>query len=454
MRQYQALLREILDHGTLKTDRTGTGTRSIFGPQMRFNLAEGFPLVTTKKVHLKSIIHELLWFLRGDTNNQLLEAEGVKIWREWARPKDGALGPVYGKQWRRWEQVELIAPRNFEVPPHAPQPELIAGIGRNTLPASRETPALSQLYSIWNEMLHRCYDTTKRSYAEYGGRGIFVDARWHDFAAFAADAYTLPNGLLKQAFPDGYELDKDYYATNKYGPETCLWLTRKEQNINTRRGRAVRATAPWGDSVVLMDIAGLCQDHQLDESSVYKCLRGDRPTHKGWRFEVLDTAGLLPRLRLHDQIRQAVAEIRLRPDSRRILVSAWNVADLPRMRLQPCHALFQFYVADGRLSCQLYQRSADVFLGVPFNIASYALLTLMVAQVTGLRPGEFIWTGGDTHLYSNHLDQARQQLERAPRPLPTMRLNPAVTDIFGFQYDDFQLESYDPWPAIKAPVAV
>ncbi len=453
MRQYQALLRQILDTGTVKTDRTGTGTVSIFGPQMRFNLAEGFPLVTTKKVHLRSIIHELLWFLRGDTNHNVLEKEGVKIWREWAR-EDGSLGPVYGKQWRRWEQVELIAPRQFDIPPTSWQSGLIAGIGRNSLVESRQTPALAQLYATWNEMLHRCYDSSKKSYAEYGGRGVFVDARWHEFATFAADAYKLPNGLLKQAFPDDYELDKDYYATNKYGPDSCLWLTRKEQNINTRRGRAVKATAPWGDSAVVMDLAGLCQDHELDESTVYKCLRGDRAAHKGWHFEVLDTNGLLPRLRLHDQIRQAIAEIRLRPDSRRIIVSAWNVADLPRMRLQPCHALFQFYVADGKLSCQLYQRSADVFLGVPFNIASYALLTLMVAQVTGLQPGEFIWTGGDTHLYSNHLEQAELQLTREPRPLPQLRINPEVTDIFGFQYEDFKLENYEPWPAIKAPVAV
>jgi len=454
MHQYHNLLRQIISTGTVKTDRTGTGTVSIFGPQLRFNLAEGFPLVTTKKVHLKSIIHELLWFLRGDTNNNLLEAESVKIWREWARPEDGSLGPVYGKQWRRWEQVELIAARSFDVPPVQLRPELIAGVGSNSLASSRDTPALAQLYSTWNEMLHRCYDPSRSSYADYGGHGVFVDERWHDFAAFAADAYGLPNGLLKQAFPADYELDKDYYATNKYGPATCLWLTRKEQTINTRRGRAVRATAPWGDAVVVMDVAGLCQDHQLDESTVYKCLRGDRAAHKGWRFEVLDTEGLLPRLRLHDQIRQAIAEIRLRPDSRRILVSAWNVADLPRMRLQPCHALFQFYVADGKLSCQLYQRSADVFLGVPFNIASYALLTLMVAQVTGLQPGEFIWTGGDTHLYRNHLEQAELQLTREPRPLPQLRLNPDVTDIFGFKYEDFELVNYDPWPAIKAPVAV
>lgn len=265
MHQYQALLRQLLAHGTPKTDRTGTGTLALFGPQMRFNLAEGFPLVTTKKVHLKSIIHELLWFLRGDTNNSTLEAAGVKIWREWADPVTGELGPIYGYQWRSW--------------------------------------------------------------------------------------------------PDGH-----------------------------------------GGHI--------------------------------------------------DQISQVIEQLRTQPDSRRLVVSAWNVADLPQMRLQPCHCLFQFYVADGRLSCQLYQRSADVFLGLPFNLASYALLTLMVAQVTGLQPGEFIWTGGDTHLYANHLEQARLQLERAPRPLPRLRLNPAVTDIFGFCYEDITLENYDPWPAIKAPVAV
>jgi thymidylate synthase len=264
MRQYLDLVRQILTTGTVKTDRTGTGTVSIFGPQMRFNLAEGFPLVTTKKVHLKSIIHELLWFLQGDTNIAYLKEHGVKIWDEWA-DANGDLGPVYGHQWRSW--------------------------------------------------------------------------------------------------PDGH-----------------------------------------GGHI--------------------------------------------------DQISQIIQQLKTHPDSRRILVSAWNVAELPEMKLQPCHALFQFYVADGKLSCQLYQRSADVFLGVPFNIASYALLTLMVAQVTGLQPGEFIWTGGDTHLYSNHLEQAELQLTREPRPLPQMRINPEVTDIFGFKYEDFELVNYEPWPAIKAPVAV
>lgn len=264
MQAYHDLLRHILQHGTRKSDRTGTGTISIFGYQMRFNLQEGFPLVTTKKVHLKSIIHELIWFLQGDTNTAYLKNNGVSIWDEWA-DADGNLGPVYGKQWRSW------------------------------------------------------------------------------------------------AAPDG---------------------------------------------------------------------------------------------RTIDQITEVVQTLKKNPDSRRIIVSAWNPADLPDMALAPCHCLFQFYVADGRLSCQLYQRSADVFLGVPFNIASYALLTLMVAQVCDLEPGDFIWTGGDTHLYINHLEQVDLQLSRTPRPLPVLKINPEVRDIFGFQYGDFELLQYDPYPGIKAPVAV
>jgi thymidylate synthase len=264
MRQYLDLMKHVLEHGARKSDRTGTGTISIFGAQLRFELGAGFPLLTTKKVHLKSIIHELLWFLKGETNTRYLRENGVTIWDEWA-DKNGELGPVYGYQWRSW-------------------------------------PA-----------------------------------------------------------PDGRHID---------------------------------------------------------------------------------------------QVGQIIEQIRKNPDSRRMVVSAWNVADLPKMALLPCHAFFQFYVANGRLSCQMYQRSADLFLGVPFNIASYALLTLMVAQVCGLKPGDFVHTFGDTHLYLNHLDQAREQLLRSPRRLPAMRLNPAVKDLFQFKYDDFTLENYDPHPAIKAPIAV
>ncbi len=264
MQQYHALLRHILDSGAKKSDRTGTGTLSVFGYQMRFDLGAGFPLLTTKKLHLRSIIYELLWFLRGETNVKYLHENNVTIWDEWANA-DGELGPIYGYQWRSWPAAD--------------------------------------------------------------GRHI-------------------------------------------------------------------------------------------------------------------------------DQITKVIEDIRRTPDSRRLVVSAWNVGDLDRMALQPCHALFQFYVADGRLSCQMYQRSADVFLGVPFNIASYALLTMMVAQVCDLQPGDFIHTFGDVHLYLNHVDQARLQLEREPRPLPTMKLNPDVKSIFDFRFSDFTLENYDPHPAIKAPIAV
>jgi thymidylate synthase len=264
MQQYHQLLQHILENGVTKSDRTGTGTISTFGYQMRFNLQEGFPLVTTKKVHLKSIIHELLWFLKGETNIAYLKEKGVSIWDEWADER-GELGPVYGKQWRSWEG---------------------------------------------------------------------------------------PNG------------------------------------------------------------------------------------------EVID------------QITDVVEQIKKNPDSRRLIVSAWNVADLPKMALMPCHTLFQFYVAEGRLSCQLYQRSADVFLGVPFNIASYALLTLMIAQVCNLEPGDFVHTFGDVHIYTNHLEQVNLQLSREPFPLPAMKLNPEVRSIFDFRFEDFALEDYQSHPAIKAPVAV
>jgi thymidylate synthase len=264
MRPYLDLMHHVLEHGHIKSDRTGTGTRSVFGWQMRFDLAAGFPLLTTKKLHLRSIIHELLWFLQGDTNIRYLKDNGVSIWDDWA-DADGNLGPVYGHQWRHW--------------------------------------------------------------------------------------------------PDG----------------------------------------------------------------------------KGGEI---------------DQVTQLIDGIRKNPDSRRHIVSAWNPADIPQMKLPPCHTLFQFYVAGGRLSCQLYQRSADIFLGVPFNIASYALLLQMVAQVCDLEPGDFVWTGGDCHLYSNHIEQARLQLSREPRQRPIMALNPAVKDICGFRYEDFTLQGYDPHPHIAAPVAV
>ena len=301
MIQYLDLLRHVLERGKFKADRTGTGTYSVFGAQARFDLRKEFPVLTTKKLHLRSIIYELLWFLRGDRNVRYLQENKVTIWDEWADEK-GDLGPVYGKQWRNWVKTKSRP--------------------RKSPDASSSQPTLFDL-------------------GESGGETIVTPA----------------------------------------GPR-----------IRSKHGI--------------------------------------------------------------DQIATVIEEIKRNPDSRRLIVSAWNVADIDSMALPPCHCLFQFYVSDGELSCQLYQRSADIFLGVPFNIASYALLTLMVAQVCGLKPGDFVHTFGDLHLYQNHIEQAKLQLSREPRPLPRMKLNPAVRNIDHFKFEDFELIGYDPHPAIKAPIAV
>ena len=300
MIQYLDLVRHVLEHGKFKADRTGTGTYSVFGAQTRFNLRKDFPVLTTKKLHLRSIIYELLWFLRGDRNVRYLQEHQVSIWDEWA-DENGDLGPVYGKQWRHW----VKASRGRKPPDPISQPTL-------------------------------------------------------------------------------FDLGESANGT---------------------------AVAPFGA--------------RLRRS----------------RYGI-------------DQIAKVIEEIRKNPDSRRLIVSAWNVADIDSMALPPCHCLFQFYVTDGELSCQLYQRSADIFLGVPFNIASYALLTKMVAQVCGLQPGEFVHTFGDLHLYANHVEQAKLQLLREPRSLPQMKLNPAVKEIDDFRFEDFDLTGYDPHPSIKAPIAV
>lgn len=301
MTQYLELLRHVMEQGKFKSDRTGTGTYSLFGAQARFPLGDTFPLLTTKKLHLRSIIYELLWFLRGDRNVRYLQENKVTIWDEWA-DKNGDLGPVYGKQWRHW--TKMSRPRK----------------------ASNCAASQASLFDL----------------------GEFADST----------------------------------SVTPLGPR----LRRSRYGI--------------------------------------------------------------------DQITKVIEEIRTNPDSRRLIVSAWNVADIDSMALPPCHTMFQFYVSEGELSCQLYQRSADIFLGVPFNIASYALLTLMVAQVCGLKPGDFVHTFGDLHLYSNHKDQATIQLGREPRPLPRMKLNRAVKTIDDFKFEDFELVGYDPHPSIKAPIAV
>jgi thymidylate synthase len=531
-------MRCVLQHGVKRDDRTGVGTLSIFGYQMRFDLSQGFPLLTTKKLHLKSIIYELLWFLRGDTNIKYLQDHGVRIWDEWADEK-GDLGPVYGKQWVAWETTQLVEPRLFRKPPSqkprcaSAQPiipdfshnhsglvgkEFKNAYGRYVVTkeypvpcrdhsrlshrrfevqfletgyrvgnltkravlsgaikdyfaptlfgvaclGDREVyahdPSWRELYQTWFAMLRRCYDPKHPAYQKYGGQGVFVDDRWLVFSDFYQDAQKLENWLLKKEFPDEYSLDKDFYCSNKYSPETCIWANKIEQSVNCGlKKRALLLQDPDGYQTLECSpehAKRVGYAHGLTHPALMEVLKGVYNQHRGWSAENIETSNFVPRVRVFNQIHYVIAQIKNNPNSRRIVLNSWNVKDLPRMRLEPCHVLAQFYVADGKLSCQLYQRSADIFLGVPFNIASYALLTMMIAQVCGLAPGEFIHTLGDAHLYLNHLEQAKLQLTRQPFPLPRMKLNPAVKSIFDFTYDDFELCDYQAHPHIKAEVAV
>jgi thymidylate synthase len=532
MQQYLDLMRHILEKGVQKEDRTGTGTLSVFGYQMRFDLAEGFPLVTTKKVHLRSIIYELLWFLKGETNIQYLKDNGVSIWDEWA-DANGELGPVYGKQWRKWDSVfkiqykklpyeepviespfsKVIDPEyslndsglvgqtfqsqssgkytvikeyrvsrqdspasystkfkvkfintGFEVANVIAQAvkgglikdyyhPLVNGVGCIGDPACLDDPDYKLLKQTWYAMLDRCYDARHAAFSNYGGKGIFVENRWLVYSNFLKDVKKLPNWNLKKTFPEEYSLDKDFSGANIYSRKTCIWASKEEQSINQEEIHPFIAVSPEGEESLALGVKYFARKHHLTPQSIVKCLDGSQPEHKGWRFREVSSDETL-KFRTFDQIKWLIAEIKQNPNSRRLIVSSWNVSEIDKMALHPCHSFVQFYVANRRLSCQLYQRSADVFLGVPFNIASYALLTMMVAQVCNLQPGEFIWTGGDTHLYSNHLEQVQLQLSREPRPLPQMRVNPEVKDIFSFTYEDFTLENYNPHPSIKAPVAV
>ncbi len=454
--QYLDLLRDCLENGTYREGRNG-GTYGLFGRQIRFDLQQGFPLLTTKRVHWKSVAVELLWFLRGEGNAKWLEDQGVSIWREWGDPISRYMGPIYGVQWRRQEQISFVRPHAPEVPEIVLDASRVAGVGTG----GECRVGNEEMYSVWNEMLHRCYDPKRKSFQEYGARGCHVATRWHHFPNFLADVVTLPGWHLKKAFPREYTLDKDFRASRRYGPDVCRWASIREQRINTRRADAgvVVVTYPDGEVRTTMDVASLCADHGLDESSVYKCLRGERESHKGFRLErVTPQEGLVPRVRLIDQISEVIASIKADPNGRRHIVTAWNPAEIEDMALPPCHCLFQFFVADGKLSCQLYQRSADVFLGVPFNIASYALLTHLIAHEVGLEVGEFVHTFGDVHLYANHVEQAKEQLTRLPRPFPRLIMHHnAVAEnkgIFDLEFSDLGIVSYDPHPVIKAEVSV
>lgn len=495
---YLAILRELVNEGVPKGDRTKTGMRELFGsPQMVFDLNTGrFPLLTTKKMFLKGIIHELLWFLKGDTNIKYLQDHGVHIWDAWSGPR-GNLGPVYGAQWRRWEHISWEPARHFVPPEFSTTFGKVAGVGVE----GGGRKANPELYSTWAGMLYRCYDEKRPEYAYYGAQGVHVHERWHNFCNFVEDAVKLEGWLLKKTFWDKYSLDKDRKNSNRYGPDTCVWASVEEQRINTSRAQAVRCLTPEGDSHITMNLAGFCQDMGLDRSTVTKVLKHSRGSHKGWHFEVVTPQNqeLAPRVRLVDQIAELISLIQHKPESRRQVVSAWNPVEVPLQALPPCHTLWQTAVSplsferrvvwakslgftepqaryanreekdrtltalldhEGypthELHLKLYQRSADWFLGVPFNIASYALLTMMIAKVCGLAPGKFIHTFGSAHLYENHIEQAKTQLARTPFEAPRMKIRGegSSLEIDGFKFEDFELLDYEHHPKISAPIAV
>lgn len=466
---YEDLLRHVLANGTEKSDRTGTGTLSVFGHQMRFDLQQGFPLITTKKMALRWTVEELLWFLSGSTSEYDLSQRGVRWWKEWARD-DGELGPTYGKQMRHRSSVAPVKPAIYEpAPTNTPLEPLVRKGSVRDLNArttygvgyygdyDEGDPHYEMLVQTWRAMIRRCYDASFRPYRAYGGAGVHVSERWQCFANFQRDARRIPNWVMKVEYPDEFSLDKDTRrASNRYDISTAMWASKNVQDANRSNTWPFTATRPDGEKILCPSIGRLAREEGMSSSAIHRCLNGQLKSHHGWSgFAYLDAPeGHVLRYNEVDQLKQLIAGLKHDPDSRRHIVSLWNPEEEAFMELPPCHGnMIQFYVADGRLSCQMYQRSGDLFLGVPVNIASYALLTHMVAQQVGLEVGEFVWTGGDCHLYLNHLDQAREQLSRDVRPFPRLELTQAP-DLFSYRWEDVTVVGYDPHPAIKAPVAV
>nr|DAR88245.1 MAG TPA: Thymidylate synthase [Caudoviricetes sp.] len=467
--QYERLLKDVLDNGEPRQDRTGVGTRSVFGRQLRYNLSKGFPRITTKYVPMKPVKAELLWQLEGSTSEPRLRELGAGWWAPWA-DQDGDLGPVYGRQMRLSALVQPVKPWVFDPPEIESLP--MSGILHHGKDVNlRDTygvgyygnadftaPEYHWLVNIWRQMIRRCYEPRCKSYKRYGARGVHVDARWHCFANFQQDAATIPGWVMKLEYPDQYSLDKDIlHASNRYGPDTCMWASRTAQDVNRVNSTPVLATSPNGDRVMRPSIGSFQRNEGLNPSAVHRCLTGLLHKHHGWSdFErMIAPEGMVLRYNQVDQLAQVIASLKHDPMSRRHIINLWSPAATPFMALPPCHGVvIQFFVNAGRLSCSMYQRSADLFLGLPTNLASYALLTHMLAQQTDLCVGELIWTGGDCHIYDNHVEQVKEQLSREIFPFPRLRLKRAAS-IDDYRMNDIDAsEGYRHHGTIKAPVAV
>jgi thymidylate synthase len=482
-KQYNELCKLILDKGRSKADRTGTGTIGIHGYQMRFDLNEGFPLLTNKKLFTRGIIEELLFFIKGDTHLSYLKDRDVNIWNDWA-DDNGNLGPIYSHQWRNFGGKHS----NRKQPvPKIPEKATKLGV------ANTEGQKLNEkLYSIWTGMINRCYNKNKSTYKYYGGKGVFVSNDWLTFLNFVDDAKNIEGWNLKCNAWDDYELDKDILGDGFcYSKNTCKWVSQIE-NMQAKNNKTYTVRHDDGRIISFSSINNFIKEHDLNQGNFCSMLREDRDIANGWHLvEIINhDKGI-------DQLQEVINSLTSNPNSRRHIINSWHVGDLQFMALPPCHCLFQFHTSEltlderfkywfdknkpnrdvvdhyssvsivnqakildehnipkHQLDLQLYQRSTDCGLGLPFNIASYSTLLLMVAQCVNMIPNEFIWDGGDTHIYMNHINAIKEHISRNPRKLPTMKLNPNVKDIFSFKIEDFTLEGYDPHPAIKMDVSV
>lgn len=575
--EYLNLIRRVLETGAQKGDRTGTGTISKFAEQLRFDLTgNSIPLLTTKKMHTKSIIHELLWFLAGDTNIKYLNDNGVRIWNEWSSP-EGNLNNVYGAQWRRWEKTNWMGsveeiklrtdqgidkcfiPERLTTPRTPPKldptddivgtrrtnndghsfvviqkivstgaknskyliefektgsqvevlrPNLRRGqvsdphtktvFGEGCIGVYNEHPTYyTQAYNLWYNMMKRCYDTTYPEYQLYGGDGVFVCQQWRCFSNFLRDIHNIPffNNWAEQ--PSEYDLDKDYYVGKCYSPSTCIFLPKHYNRIlsNLTGSKYIATHNETGEIHEFTVQRWFAEQVGIEHSQVISTALKSKGKTKNWTFtEIQPQDGYIFRQQMVvDQIAQVINQLRNNPNDRRIIVSAWNVGEIDQMALPPCHAFFQFWsreltlsertdwfsdnghgtkredtesddeihayydkhnVPRRALSCHLYQRSCDIGLGVPFNVAQYSILVHMIAQVTGHIAEEFIWTGGDTHVYNNHIDQLTSQVDRTPFASPILLLNSEVKEIEDFTFDDFKVIDYVSHPTIKMAVSV
>jgi thymidylate synthase len=543
-KEYTTLVNHILNHGTLKPNRTGVDTIGVFSYQMRFDMSDGtIPLLTTKKVHVKSIIHELLWMISGSSNIKYLKDNGITIWDEWATP-EGHLNKVYGFQWRKWEvndwmsnvvevpvgiegiDAYFIPPKNDLLQPVAPNgdefigkkiqtffgdwftvisktckpgdknsqytiqfettttiltvlrpalrtakitirdPYRISVCGQGCLGVYVEQPPLRiAAYNLWYNMMRRCYDSSLPEYYLYGGRGVFVDQSWRCFANFLRDIHDLVYFTKWAANPSQYDLDKDYFCASSYSKDTCIFLPSKyNQALPNLDGCKYIATHnPSGNKYEFTIQRLFAKQHHIKHSQTISTALLTSPNKQTgvWKFEkVSPRPGHVFRQQFFvDQIAQIINKLKNNPLDRRLIVSAWNVADLPQMNLPPCHYAFQFYtrpLEDGKyeLSLMVNQRSCDVGLGVPFNIVQYAFMLRMFCEIANMVPGELIWNGGDTHIYVNHALQLERQILRQPFPSPTFKFARKITDIDDFKYEDFIVEDYISHPAIKMDVAV